>query len=50
MEVILVEKSKLKEIHCEVALGFVWITLADKPQKFEEALNPLIRSYEALSA
>jgi len=35
-------KVKLKEIHCEVALGFVWINLADKPQKFEEALNPLL--------
>ena len=35
-------KIKLKEIHCEVALGFVWVTLAEKPQKFEEALNPLI--------
>tara|TARA_B100002051_G_scaffold3203_1_gene2798 strand:+ start:237 stop:776 length:540 start_codon:yes stop_codon:yes gene_type:complete len=42
-------KIKLKEIHCEVALGFVWITLAENPQKFEEALNPLIKSYEPLS-
>jgi phenylpropionate dioxygenase-like ring-hydroxylating dioxygenase large terminal subunit len=31
-------KIKLKEVKCEIGLGFVWINLDDNCQKFEEAL------------
>ena len=41
-------KIKLKEVHCEVSLGFVWVSLADKPQKFEE-MGRLSKPFEYYS-
>ncbi|MDG1665315.1 MAG: aromatic ring-hydroxylating dioxygenase subunit alpha [Hyphomicrobiales bacterium] len=35
-------KIKLKEVKCEIGLGFVWINLDNNCQKFEEALYPIL--------